>query len=202
MKIAFMAFVALVTWSLHLIVGAVLWLIGFPLCFILLTRNAYWKRNSDRWPERVLLEWRTAWAWIYGNEEDGIDGSRGGDPAQSWWLKRTDGYAEKTRIFVWSAWRNPVGNLRFVRPFGFLIDPAKVNFVGNSIDPEESHRLDPSKSYWYFAWCGLYSGLWVIVFGIQLRIGWKILPRDAKGLAPDDYRRHGCGFALQLHRAG
>lgn len=44
------------------------------------------------------------WAWIWANDEDGVEGPPWFNPTHSRW-----------KAFVWSALRNPVSNLRFVR---------------------------------------------------------------------------------------
>jgi hypothetical protein len=193
-----MLLLSILTWPAHLIVSAVLWLAGWPICTWLTLRSDVEERLVSRF-ERTLLKWRAPWAYIFGNDEDGIDGLRGGSPDQYAWAEQTKNDSAAWRILKWSCWRNPIGNLRFVRPFGFQIIPSKVNWIGNTADPDRDYEWRPD-TYWYFAWHGLYTGAWIIYRGYQLRIGWKILPCDAVGVSPEDYRSKGCGFALQLQR--
>jgi len=84
------------------------------ILFLALVR-CYDVRESDYYPGRQILVWRGSWiTWPFGNEEDGIDGLRGGSPDQFWWRDRTAGWPHWKRIWVWSARRNSVNNLRFL----------------------------------------------------------------------------------------
>ena len=192
-------------WLLFIAIEIPLWLLGWPVCLLLAATKHYYGRSSTRWPDRVMLQWKGRLAYIYSNEEDGIDGLRSmlSDPYgyiyQQFWIDKTKDWSDFRRIIVWSCWRNPIGNLRFVRPFGFLIDPAKVRWRGNMRDPYAPR--DKRRFLWHFVTHGLYSGMWGAYLGYQVRVGWKIFPTDQEGLAGDDYRRKGCGFALQFSRS-
>lgn len=172
-------------WPLHELVGVALWLIGWPICCWLVTRRRYEYRFEPLFA-RQLLEWSPSWAFLWANNEDGIDGLRGNLFSNGEWREHTKGWSAWRRILVWSAWRNPVGNLRFVRPFGFFIDPARVRSIATPRG--------------YLAWCGPYCGVRLTIAGITALVGWKIRPQDSQGLVDDDYRRKGCGFAFQLAR--
>jgi hypothetical protein len=191
-----LVFLGLPTWALEGAISTLLYIIGLLVIPFAAEYTAV--AASPLWPGRNILAFRSrAIQAIWGNSEDGIDGLRGGSEDQAWWAAQTAGYSDAHRIFAWSALRNPVGNLRFISPFGFLIDPKRVAFVGNTLDPDADYASQPG-TYWYFAWCGLYSGLWVIYRGWNARLGWKILPRDTQGVT--DYRLKGCGTALQVQR--
>ena len=86
------------------IVALVLGIIGIPLAAALLLTSAYSMRLSRYFPARVIAVWRGgALTWLWGNEEDGVFGPQVYNPSMTKW-----------RAFVWSALRNPVGNLRFL----------------------------------------------------------------------------------------
>jgi hypothetical protein len=202
-----MLFAAVITWAVHGAVSIVLWVFGWPICLWMVLRSNVEEIYVSTFG-RTLLEWSPYWAWrVYGNDEDGIDGLRGGDPAQAWWLEETKNAPDRWRIIKWSCWRNPMGNLRFIPPFGFIVNPQRVDYIGNSVDPDRDYDTRPG-IYWYFAWHGLYTGVWGIVpdfdlfkwkrCHLQIRIGWKIIPRDLLGISPTDYRSKGCGFACQF----
>lgn len=179
-------------WPLHEAVASILVVIGVPVVTALALAGATAMRFSPLFA-RTLLEWRPGWAWLWGNEEDGVDGLRDNDYANGPWRERTKSWPRWLRVIAWSAFRNPVGNLRFVHPFGFYIDPKRVTWSG-VYAPDNT----PSNGGgWAFTTCGIYSGLWLIKGKYQLRVGWKLKPEDANGLRQDDYRRKGCGFAFQ-----
>jgi len=187
-----MCLVGPLTWVLELIVSGILWLLGFPLCGWFAYREQWYARTSLYF-NRTILVWSKSWMWLWGNEENGVAGPL-------WYAQENPTWSQRWRAFVWSAWRNPTCNLRFMTPFGFLIDPRRVRYVGNTLDPDADYLKDPSRTLYYFAWCGWYSGFWLIYRGFQLRVGWKIIPKDKDGLAATDYRRKGCGAALQLQK--
>src|SRR5690348_12306007 len=124
------ACISLPTWALRLVVVFLpLAVIGFPLVYVLAHAGWYESRYSPRF-NRTVLQWRTPWLfWLWNNLEDGIDGLRGGDPAQYRWAKETAGYSTQKRIWIWAARRNPVDNLRFVPVLNPKIDPKRVRFI-------------------------------------------------------------------------
>lgn len=122
-----------------------------------------------------------------------IDGAGTVDP-NNHFAEDTKRWPLWARIVVWSCWRNPTGNLRFVRPFGFRIQPEHVISIGTFDHPDELQTLKGFR--WYYAAHGFYTGLWWRFPWFSVRIGWKIYPADIKGVT--DYRSKGCGFALQF----
>lgn len=196
MKFALTIVVSVVMWVLALVSLAVMWVIGWPICAALVYSGRMVNRKLPAFG-RTLLAWGPKWAYPWGNDEDGIDGLRGGSPDNYWWRDKTEDVSLEWRILWWSCWRNPVNNLRFVRPFGFVIDPDMIEFRGNSVDPRASYALE-RRNWWAFTWHGIYAGLWVIYRGYKFRIGWNILPKDRDGMSEDDYRSKGAGFKLQF----
>lgn len=65
-----------------------------------------WKTRQSKQYDRQILCWKLEWLnYIWGNEEDGIDGAqfyKDRIPSIRW------------RTYLWSAWRNSANNLRFV----------------------------------------------------------------------------------------
>jgi hypothetical protein len=78
-------------------------IIGLPVC-ALLAFSHDWRMTVSPISGRSILTW-PRWAWVWSNDEDGIDGSAPFHPE----------YSAARRAFVWSALRNPCNNLRFVR---------------------------------------------------------------------------------------
>lgn len=83
-------------------------------------------RLSTQYPRTVLAF--PTWAWLWSNEEDGINGS-----ANGFWPASATGWALFKQVFAWSAWRNSVGNARWTRLFGMTVDPKQVVFLSTGI---------------------------------------------------------------------
>jgi hypothetical protein len=85
------------------LVSAVLFVIGVPLCAAL----AY----SKRWTydiHRDTYHWKGGrWTWLWDNQEDGT--------LPYWYALMYKWYSVPHAMFMWTALRNPVNNLRFVR---------------------------------------------------------------------------------------
>lgn len=186
---------------LYTAVRTMLWILGWIVIPLAAVMRAYETRYVPRFG-RSSLQWRWRWMWPWGNEEDGIDGMRPWD--WGWinpWFIKTAEWSEFRRIVHWSAWRNPVNNLRFTRPFGFLIQPEKIDYIGNSKHPRTDNYNKPG-TYWFLARHGWYTAFGIITLGWRFRLGWRFFPSDADGLTdPDDARAKGCGFTLQFGRA-
>jgi hypothetical protein len=181
-------------WLLRLIV---LLLLAVPgLALILWQAHRVEVGASRRFPGRTVLRFLARWMAPYQNDEDGIDGLRGGDPAQQWWADKTAGWSPQKRIFVWSALRNPVDSLRWMPLLNPKLEPARVRYVGMGHEPGKG------EDGWYFAWLAgtAYSCIRVERWGFRAWLGWKLKPEDARGLHPDDPRAIRCDFACQLKR--
>lgn len=208
---------------LDVIVGVVLWVIGLPIVAVLAKRRA-WEVTRSRFytyrdgSRRVVLAWAPRWAWLWGNEEDGVAG--GGE-----WVRTRTHWGPWRRAFVWSALRNPVNNLRFVSPFGMRIRPARIRVRGNSVESPiaDERGTGVVRLRWSYVWQGVRAGLWVRVplakwlhftrragfpwisvrvqrepYVVNLRAGWKLIPSDAYGVDPYDYRAPMVGTGLQI----
>jgi hypothetical protein len=186
--------ISLPTWAFRLAIFLPLAVIGVPLVYVLAHSGWCVPRHSPRF-NRTVLQWRTLWLFgPWNNEEDGVDGLRGGDPAQSWWAQSTANLSPQMRIWRWAAIRNPVDNLRFVPILNPKIDPKRVRFVGLDHEPVKG------EGGWYYAWMGAYSCIRYETRRWRFWLGTKLKPEDRLGIADSDPRRIRADFALQLKR--
>lgn len=185
-------------WAAYEAVALPLWIVGvltIPIaaCF----RRACIVRPSKVYADqRLIAAWR--WPWynaIFGNEEDGIDGS-------DWYRKLHAKRSLWKRVVRWSAFRNPTNNMRFWPGVNPVIEPARIRYLG---DPLEDITAKNKRSLaWSYTWQGPFSCL-RIVFPARGKvyrfwIGWKLRPNDRFGVDISDYRYPRCGFATQLKR--
>jgi hypothetical protein len=176
---------SLILWPLYLAVFLVLAIIGLVLLLPLSLLKAWRWRFTRVFPDlREVSAWRGGWlTWVWGNEEDGVTGP-------DWWLRRTKGSKAWLVAYRWSALRNPVNNLRFIRAINPVIDPKRVRAV----------RWDSG----FFCWQGAFAGVmhFPVIRGQVFRfwLGWKLKPEDRHGVPATDFRAHGCGFAIQFKR--
>jgi len=85
-------------------------------------------RPSQKYPGRTVLAWAWPFLWLWGNEEDGLDGS-----ANGFWPV-CSGFERWRQIVVWSAWRNSVGNARWLPFFGMDVkNPTVVLWPGGTL---------------------------------------------------------------------
>lgn len=185
--------VSIATWALYLAVFVPLALLGLILVPILAAARQYEDAYSPKF-HRTVLQWKPRWAFLWGNLEDGIDGLRGGDIAQTWWYEKTAGASDWWRIVRWAAVRNPVGNIRFVPYLHPTIQPRRIRFIGDAQEPQRG------EAGWFYIWHGIYSGLRIQTRERRFWLGWKLRPQDRNGVSTDDPRFHGCDFAIQLKR--
>jgi hypothetical protein len=81
------------------VASLLLMIAGIPICAVLAYgKFARWDGKQWHWP---------AWAWIWDNEEDG-------DTA-TWYSQQHANWSLAHREFIWTALRNSVNNLRYVR---------------------------------------------------------------------------------------
>jgi len=181
-------------WLLRVALLAILALIGIPIIWMLARHSMCRPTRSKRF-DRIVLQFAPAF-WLWNNDEDGVDGLRGDDPAQQWWADKTAGWSPQKRIFVWSAFRNPVDSLRWVPLLNPKLEPSRVRSIGMS------HEPDKGENGWYYAWLSgtLYSCIRFERWGCRLWLGWKLKPDDVNGLQPGDVRAIRCDFAAQLKR--
>lgn len=151
----------------------------------------YEKRMSKFWPY-VITAWAPKWMYLFGNEESGIiDGKAFYDAGADW-----------KQIIYWTALRNPICNIRFIKPPSVLIDPKKVRWVG-SYDIDQIRNYDTPVPQWWFDWTDLYcsSFWWQFNFkGTLYRfwVGHQLYPTDIFGTA--GYRQFGACFEIQFKR--
>lgn len=181
-------------WLLRLAVLLLFAILGLPIIGMLAWQAWCWPTYSERFNRTVLQFPRIAWLW--NNQEDGVDGLRGGDPAQDWWAQKTAGWSPIRRIFIWSALRNPVDSLRWVPVLNPRLEPSRVRYVGMDHEPMEG------EGGWYFAWLSgtPYTCIRFETKHFRFWLGTKIHPEDRNGLQPGDARAIRCDFACQLKR--
>lgn len=191
-------------WVARFLAELTFWLVGFPLVFVLAYFKLYKQEKSMFYPYSIL-KWKGGWlTWLWGNEEDGIDGSR---------FRGVGFMLDKpmlTRIWQWSAVRNAVSNFRYLPILNPKLDPKRIKGYGNCervSDAYIDHRkngLTTKSAYWTFATQGLYSGFWLIKPATdnthhRFGLGWRIYPSDAKEETFEGTARYPySGFAIQF----
>lgn len=175
---------SLALWPLMLVVTAAGSIVGVPvISYLCIARK--WGRTVNE-VGRTIWVWTPQWAWLWSDNDQGI--CPGLVPS------RWD-------AFKWTAVRNKVGNLRFLKPFGFWIHPSRVRSVGNAHDLYLPLPATAQDFFWNYTWHGCYTGLWIVWRNrVQLRIGWALTPADADGIEPGNLRQMWCGFTFQLQR--
>lgn len=107
------------------------WLLYFALMIPLMVFGAILVPLATLWgagyDKNKRLQFDLPMPRIYNNREDGIDGCPLIDPPKNpAWDESTKTWGFFRRIFVWSAWRNSVGNARWKPFLGMTVDPDKV----------------------------------------------------------------------------
>jgi hypothetical protein len=181
-------------WLFRVALLLVLAALGIPIIWFLAKHGMCRPSRSSRF-DRLVLQF-APFFFLWNNEEDGVDGLRGGDPAQNWWADQTVTWSSRKRIFVWSALRNPVDSLRWVPLLNPKLDPARVRFIGMDHEPAKG------ENGWYYAWLSgtAYSCIRIERWGFRFWVGTKLHPEDTKGLQANDVRAIRCDFAAQLKR--
>jgi len=67
-------------WLLRVALLAILAMIGIPIIWMLVRHGMCRPTRSTRF-DRIVLQFAPAF-WLWNNDEDSVDGLRGGDPAQ------------------------------------------------------------------------------------------------------------------------
>lgn len=145
---------------------------------------------------RVEYEALPSWAWIWGNDEDGLDGP-------PWYQKKHPDWSKSFRRYAWLGWRNRVHNLRELSWIKMRLVSSKVRFVGSDLDITPSNaRFQNSNVIWHLAWQGFVrAGFWLIwAWGeerhFRIFVGWKVRPSHS--LMVEGYALNGVGFGSQL----
>lgn len=126
------------TWLAYIAIQVPLILIGFPLVALLaLWIQMRWKYTSHARPGNgitpALLHWPRVFGlrlfYLWDNDEDGLDGDPWTNASDELknpeWFEATANWSVWRRVFVWSAWRNSVGNARRVPFLGMDIKDPK-----------------------------------------------------------------------------
>jgi hypothetical protein len=181
-------------WLVRVVLLLILAALGVPIVWLLAKHGMSRLTRSTRF-DRVVLQFPPMF-WLYCNFEDGVDGLRGGDSAQHWWADKTATWSHRKRIFVWSAFRNPVDSLRWVPLLNPQLESSRVRFIGMDHEPAKG------ECGWYYAWLSgtPYSCIRFERYGFRFFLGWKLHPEDRNGLHPGDARAIRCDFAAQLKR--
>lgn len=168
----------------YLLIDLPLFILGLPITYALSRAEAWHTRDSKFYPSRPIPVWNPSWAWIWGNEEDGVIGA-------PFWVERNAGRSLSSIAFRWSGIRNNVNNLRYVPGLSLRVNPRKIKFIDCGLFTITSHGFYSNLSY-----TGP-NGLW-------FQIGWKVHKEDASlpgtELPTTDMRYPGCGFGLRLAR--
>jgi hypothetical protein len=165
------AFPALAVFIAYGIVMLPLMVLGLVLVVIFAHHQAYAIRKSRQYRGRQVLAWTARLLWLWGNEQNGIDGASGDLPAG--WPHLT--WSKFLQIVGWAGWRNSVGNARWTRLLGMAVDPARVKVCFASELPVNLRRgVFLVRQGWRFQFRWTYSAT------RQLRIGWGIAEQSGK----------------------
>ena len=112
-------------------------LIGFPLVAVLALymqlRFKYWGHTRFHGMLHFPAPFGLRLFYLWDNDEDGVDGDpwfNAGDAEKNPdWFEATIGWSVWRKVFVWSAWRNSVGNARRVPFLGMDIKDFKATQV-------------------------------------------------------------------------
>lgn len=185
----FALLMAALTWPLYTLLSLALLLCGLPLISLALLCNATEMQPSKYFDSKSIVAFKWAIMAPYQNWEDGIYPPNYVHQHPTWSPFKVG--------FIWTALRNPISGLRWAPLLSFLIDRAKVGYIGTlgPVDPAQYELKQPSFVY---VWHGAYSGLWWH-FKIRnklyrLQLGHKLYAADCK---PQDYgyRKYGTGFS-------
>lgn len=150
------------------------------------------------------------WTRPWANPEDWTGGPQGvvGESLPAWWIKREgSGFGP---FWKYHAIRNPANGLRSFEALDLDIMQGRVRFhtprYFRYYEPWHIRKLDDApRTVWYLAWQGWKAGfkfvhLWNDERYLELKIGWRVEPRDAKEpLDPDGQRAlEGAGFASKF----
>jgi len=139
------------------------------------------------------------WAWLWGNDFDGLLGDKRG-----WWAENTplgwpvDSFAA---MYWWAAIRNPANNMRFLHAFSAPIIGSKITHRGRYVVEDK-----PGMGGWQFViaendgkrWYGFYLvHEWSSTRAFVIRLGFKIKPEHAGKNEP----RKGLTFKINPFKA-
>lgn len=121
------------------------------------------------------------WAWLWGNDFDGLLGDKRG-----WWAANAPlGWAVDSfaAMWWWAAVRNPANNMRLLPAFSAPIVGSAIGYAGQYTVEDK-----PGMGGWQFVWAeqdgrrwfGFYLvHEWSLTRAFVLRVGFKIKPSHA-----------------------
>lgn len=189
---------ALITWPLIGPIQTLIYILGWITVPIAVLAGAY--KSVPRpglidgnGQPRVDHHFTWPFMYVWDNWEDGIAAGRQYYDAGPVWKQ----------IIYWTCIRNPANNMRTTPIISCKIKPERVGYVGGPHAIAQQFDKRPATSEWFFAWCGVYTGLW-LQFGMagsiyRFWVGWKIFPGDVTR-TNFGYRERGAGFTMQLKR--
>ncbi|HIH4679504.1 TPA: DUF7338 family protein [Pseudomonas aeruginosa] len=204
---------ALVQWAVLLVVRVALIIVGLPVVAVAILFAVPGFSLSDGRPIWNL----PGWAWLFGNDFDGLDGDK-----RRWWadncddlvlfgllplLRRlgftVDWLAADSWLarWWWAAVRNPVNNLRLVPGFNCPVSECEIRYLGDYAVEDK-----PGQGGWQFVsarrrggvsrWYGFYLAL---PYGpsraFVVRLGYKVKP------AHQDTAEPGKGMTFKINPA-
>ncbi|MHA6236870.1 DUF7338 family protein [Pseudomonas fluorescens group sp. PF-69] len=168
---------ALAQWSFLFVCNVVLLLLGLVVVAVALPFRVPGVSVSDGRPIVNLPRW----AWLWGNDFDGVLGDKHG----TWAASTPFGWpaASFGAMYTWAALRNPVNNMRRLSLFACPVAQCTISGYG-----QDYVRDSDGQSGWQFviARCGLrrwYGFYWVHQWttarALVVRLGYKIAISDA-----------------------
>jgi len=122
-------------WLLYMAVMLPLMLVGVPLVAVLalyMQHISKYRSHDDKGLLHFPAPFGLRLFYLWDNDEDGVDGDPipdgvGGAPKNPAWFDATQRWSMWRKVFVWSAWRNSVGNARRLPFLGMdMRDPKDV----------------------------------------------------------------------------
>lgn len=204
---------ALVQWAVLLVVRVALIVVGLSVVAVAILFAVPGFSLSDGRPIWNL----PAWAWLFGNDYDGLDGDK-----RRWWADNCDdlvlfGLLPLLRRlgftvdwlavdswlarWWWAAVRNPVNNLRLVPGFNCPVSECEIRYLGDYAVEDK-----PGQGGWQFVsarrrggvsrWYGFYLALpYGPTRAFVLRLGYKVKP------AHQDTDEPGKGMTFKINPA-
>ncbi|WP_313135525.1 DUF7338 family protein [Stutzerimonas nitrititolerans] len=170
---------ALIQWALLIVARVALIVIGLPVVALAIPFRTEGVSASDG---RAIVN-LPRWAWMFGNDYDGLFGDKRG-----WWADNTPfGWpvGSFAAMWWWAAIRNPVNNLRLVPGISCPVSECLITYRGHySVEDK------PDRGGWQFVTAKRHSGSsrwygfyfvheWSKTRAFVIRIGYKIKPSHA-----------------------
>lgn len=146
-------------------------------------------------PVMLACRERPRWLWRPWIDPTGIPGWYWPYAAQHWLAKHFPRW-------WWLAIRNPANGLRTYPWLSCDVDMTRLEWRDNGQPTNPGPlRARGKRVGWFYAWQGVYSGLWLCVLWtktrhMKVRIGWKLVPDEAQFI--DEWRPERAGFAAAV----